>query len=80
MVAFNQGFEPPISEFNISSSEMLVLYKSLSFTLITQLSFAEADDRENMIEAMHPYLELREKIKSELIKTGTELNENENIH
>lgn len=80
MVAFNKGYEPPISEFKITTNEMDLLYKALTFTLVTQIGFAETDDRDNMVEAMEPYLELREKIKVQLQNAGVKISENENLH
>ena len=76
MVSFNDNYKPkPVSTFEIREEEMRMLHMCVSFVIIAKVGMAEPDDRENVIEAMEPYVELREKLKSKLNEAGVQIED-----
>jgi len=76
MVRFNEEYKPkPASTFAIQEQEMRMLHMCVSFVIIAKVGMAEPGDRDNVIEAMEPYVELREKLKLKLNEAGLDIED-----
>ena len=76
MVRFSDNFNPdPVSTFEIQEQEMIMLHMCVSFVVIAKVGMAEPDDKQNMIEAMEPYVRLREKLKEKLLNAGIKVED-----
>lgn len=61
MVKFNKDHEPTYSEFHIDAQEMILLYRALSYIVVSRITIDEDD-----IESVIPFVNLLKKIRKQL--------------